>query len=264
MRHKRIAIQTTLFIFIWVMIFLLLNFAKWKMQLVSGPNQNQMKTGVDFFTLKDALIASVPILIWLVVSFPWDKISIGPVSLERRIRRRIEDELIPRDSIVELIPVELSKKEENQKKIKEPTTKAVYVTVGDKNHPERYEELPWFVSGKDNIDWTHVEYVVFIDTSQKLIGTMGPYGFRRKLLDNREEFLNGLRNQDTRKFLDFENEIHIKETATKSDVVRVFSKHPLQWFPVVDDKERFKGIIMPEKIAVTLLGDIAAALFDDQ
>ena len=111
MRDGRITLRLSL---VWVGIFALLNWLKWW----TGPSTNHL------FTLTDTLIAAVPIFVWLVVSIPWDKISVGPLTFERRMRRRIEDQLDP-NSIELTRPVELEKSEVG--KIRRTETKAVKV-----------------------------------------------------------------------------------------------------------------------------------------
>ena len=139
----------------------------------------------------------------------------------------------------------------------------VKVTVGDESNYERHNDLLWFVSGKENIDWSHVQYLVFSDTDGKLIGTMGPGRFRHKLLDESAKFLKSLRTKETSGFLEFGDDVHVKSTATKSEVLRRFAKRPLRWFPVVDGANKLVGIIEPQRLAISLVADIAAVLSHD-
>lgn len=257
-RYLRRMNETGRLVSTWIVIFALLSLMKFVVAIFG----KQLAT-LQLFTLTDALISAAPIFIWLVVKFPWDKISIGPLTFERRMRRRIEDQLDPR-SILPVRVVELTIK--NKEKIGKSTTKAVNVTVGEESDNDRYDDLLWFVgsnNAEENINWRHVDYLSFSDADGRLIGTMGPGRFRRKLVKEQKEFLDALRTNEATEFLDAGDEVHVKATWAKSKVLKVFADHPLSWFPVVDDSNRLVGIIEPYRLAITLVADIAAALSDN-
>ena len=263
MHSQRIMTQTLLFVLTWVALFSLLNVVKWRVAVEASQVEASQLESLELFTLSDALISAVPLLVWLVVSVPWEKISVGPLTFERRMRRRIEDQLDPQ-SITPVEAVELS--QSNAERIRNPGTKAVNVKVGDEHNRSRYNDLLWFIAKSDdeeNIDWRHVDYLAFSDLNGKLIGTMSPNRFRQKLRNETEQFLDALRTNKRSDFLEYGDGVHVKETDTKSKVLAVFAKHPLRWFPVINESKELVGIVEPRRLAVALIADIAAVLSDN-
>jgi len=235
-------------------ILSVLNVLKWRAAL------DGRLSSIELFTMNDAVISALPMLIWLIVAIPWEELSIGPFSLRRRLLRRIEKQL-SRENITDVEFVELDPEADE---IRDPETKAVSVTVGDAT--KRYEDLLSLVGkgrSDEKIDWRHVDYVAFIDLQKKLIGTMGPGRFRRRLLDEPDRFLDALRRDRRGEFLKFGHAVYVKETATKSQILKMYAQHPLSWFPVVDDDRKLIGVVETDRLAVAVVADLAESLSDD-
>ena len=251
--NKQIAYLTSA----WGAIFALLNCVKF-MMISSGYDQTEL----ELFSTKDAVIASTPIVIWLLVKFDWEKVKIGPFSIVRRIRTRLQNKLAA-ENFINLKCFDL--KSSNEKDIKSLDTNAVNVVIGMSQKEITDCDFAYFIGKnsdkKENIDWRHIKYIFFTDIKGVLIGTMGPARFRYLLVHRRKEFLAAFESiSKVEEYLEHGKDIHVKETDSKQYILRKFSKYQIQWFPVVNENGKPTKIIEPAKLAITVLSDIAESL----